>query len=285
LLAVAVVMLLAGLAFRMTAVPFHFYSPDVFQGGPFSAAAMLAVVPKMAGLVALIRLLAPALPGGDEVSLSGVAGPVLWWLAVLSMVLGNLLALVQTDLRRLLAFSSVAHAGYMLAGLAVGRAGGSSPTGVEATLFYLVVYAAMTLGVFAALTVLGGANRKVASIQDLAGLARSRPAVALLLGLCLLSLTGLPPTAGFLGKLNLLLACWSAGTAAGQWLAFWIVLSAAIGAAYYLRLVGILFLQEPVQLPSGEQETPAWVAMCVCTAATVVMFFVPGGLWQAVQNL
>lgn len=290
LLVVAVMMMIAGLAFRLTAVPFHFYAPDVFQGAPNSAAAMLSFIPKVAGFVAMYRVLAVSVEVvGTEWSLAQFSAPLLWWLAVLSMFVGNLLALLQTDIRRLLAFSSVSHAGYMLIGFVVGGSTQGGPTGFEALLFYLIVYGAMTLGAFAVLGALQQTNRRIESISDLAGISRSRPALALLLTLFLFSLTGLPPTAGFLGKLNLFLAAWGTGTEAGHWLAVWLAVNATIGAWYYLRIIGTMYLQPAVPTPAVVTEaadaTPSYLAVALCAIATLGLFAVPGWLWAIIQRV
>jgi NADH-quinone oxidoreductase subunit N len=286
LLAVASMMLIAGLGFRLTAVPFHFYAPDVFQGAPTAAAALLSFVPKLAGFVALYRVLgiAAAAQFGTW-SLGAVSAPLLWWLAVLTMFVGNLLALLQTDVRRLLAFSSVSHAGYMLVGFVVGVTPEKSPSGIEALFFYIAAYGAMTLGAFAALAALQRGERRIESIDDLAGLARTNFGVALMLSVFLFSLTGLPPTAGFLGKFNLFLAAWSEGTESSRWLAIWLAANAAIGAWYYLKIVGAMFLREPVSASPTQSEPPALVALVACTAATLGLFFAPGWLWELVQRV
>lgn len=287
LLVVAVMMMVAGLAFRLTAVPFHFYAPDVFQGAPNSAAAMLSFIPKVAGFVALYRLLAVPVQAFDHWSLAQFSEPLLWWLAVLSMFVGNLLALLQNDIRRMLAFSSVSHAGYMLIGFVVGTGTTGGPTGFEALLFYLVVYGAMTLGAFAVLGVLQRPDRRIESIDDLAGLSRNQPAVALLLTLFLFSLTGLPPTAGFLGKLNLFLAAWGTGTESGHWLAIWLAVNATIGAWYYLRVIGTMYLQPAPSAATvtGSHATPSYLAMGLCAIATLALFAVPGWLWALIQRV
>lgn len=287
LLVVAVMMMVAGLAFRLTAVPFHFYAPDVFQGAPNSAAAMLSFIPKVAGFVALYRVLAVPVEALDQWSLAQFSEPLLWWLAVLSMFVGNLLALLQTDIRRMLAFSSVSHAGYMLVGFVVGTATTGGPTGFEALLFYLVVYGAMTLGAFAVLGVLQRPDRRIESIDDLSGLSRNRPAVALLLTLFLFSLTGLPPTAGFLGKLNLFLAAWGTGTESGHWLAIWLAVNATIGAWYYLRVIGTMYLQPAptAVIATDSNATPSYLAMGLCAIATLALFAMPGWLWALIQRV
>jgi NADH-quinone oxidoreductase subunit N len=290
LLGIAAVLIVAGLGFRITAVPFHFYAPDVFQGCPVSGAAMLAVVPKVAGFVALSKLL--MVPPPPFLSAGWLTVPetevLLWWLAVITMFTGNLLALLQTDIRRLLAYSSVSHAGYMLIGLTVGYHTSSTPNGIEALVFYLAVYGLMTLGAFAALAAAGSPDRKIESIEDLAGLARLRPGVTLMLSICLFSLTGLPPTAGFLAKWNLFLAAWGQSTIdanSGQWLAALLAVNSAIGAGYYLRIIATMTLREPVRAESNSAETPSLLALAACTAATLVLFFAPDWLWEAVQRI
>jgi NADH-quinone oxidoreductase subunit N len=283
-LGVAVVMIVAGLGFRLTAVPFHFYAPDVFQGAPNAAAAMLSVVPKIAGFVALYRLLAWPL-SAEGWTLAGFAEPLLWWIAVLTMFVGNLLALLQTDLRRMLGFSSVSHAGYMLVGFVAGVRTTNGVNGFEAVLFYLAVYGAMTLGVFAVLAVLGRTDRRISTLEDVQGLSRVNPGLALAMTVFLFSLTGLPPTAGFLGKMNLFLAAWGTGTESGRWLAVWLAVNAAIGAWYYLRVIREMYLSDPVEKFDEQPAAPALVAVGLCSAATLALFFVPGWLWSVIQRV
>lgn len=290
LVAVATVMLIAGLGFRLTAVPFHFYAPDVFQGAPTSAAAMLSFAPKVVGFVALLRLMVPAT--GSESTMHAwmmtpAATPLLWWLAVATMFVGNLMALMQTDVRRLLAFSSVSHAGYMLVGLVVGMQASQTVSGIGALLFYLAVYGAMTLGAFAVLIAAARSNKRIESLDDLAGLSRTKPALALVLSVFLFSLTGLPPTAGFLGKFNLFVAAWSQGFDSSRWLACLLGVNAALGAWYYLKLIGVMYLRDPVDRSEDVRpmEVPSLVAAVLCLAATVGLFFAPGALWTHVQTL
>jgi NADH-quinone oxidoreductase subunit N len=208
---IALMMVVAGLGFRITAVPFHFYAPDVYQGTATANAALLAFVPKVAGFAALLRVLGfvthATLPLESTGLLLGERNTVLllWILAAVSMTLGNVLALLQDNLKRLLAYSSVAHAGYMLIGLAAApkllREPGVLPGGVEAVLFYLMAYGAMTLGAFAVLGTLSKASgQPVETVDDLAGLGRSHPKLALAMALFLFSLIGIPLTAGFMGK-------------------------------------------------------------------------------------
>ena len=289
MMAVALVAVVAGVGFRVTAVPFHFYAPDVFQGTQTCGAALLSIVPKLAGFAVLLRLVAvrpvtaAAVP--LEFDLAGSLSPILWWLAVVTMCVGNVLALWQTNVRRMLAYSSVAHGGYLLVGLAVAHQTGGLAEGVPALLFYLAVYGFMTLGVFAVLIGLSAPDRPVETVEDLAGAGRSRPGAALLMAIFLFSLTGLPPTAGFFGKLYLLLAAWSGGTFAARSLAVLLAVNAAIGAAYYLRLVGALYLRPAGQPVTISTEGPALIGSLICAVVTLTLFLCPQWLWQVVVRM
>ncbi len=282
LLRMAGALLIAGFSFRIAAVPFHFYAPDVFQGVTSAGAAMLSFVPKVVGFVGLLRLL--PVDGGLGVVANAGEGPsarvLLAVLAVATMVFGNLLALRQQNLYRLLAYSSVAHAGYMLVGLAVGPSDAPAD-GVSALLFYLAVYGLMTVGVFALFAGVSPQESPVRTLGDLAGLSRVHPAIALALAVCLFSLTGLPPTAGFMGKWNLFIASWSDGSQLGRALAIALALNAAISAWYYLRVIAVMFLEAP---PEGRAQkvclAPA-IAGAVCSIGTVLLFAAPQVVWQA----
>jgi NADH-quinone oxidoreductase subunit N len=254
-------------------VPFHFYAPDVFQGVNSASAATLSLVPKAAGFAALVRVL----PGGAEwLAEQAVSAPVhalVAVLAVATMTLGNLLALRQHDLHRLLAYSSIAHSGYMLVGLAMGG-GGPNIDGVAALWFYLATYGLVTVGVFALLAAASG-ERPVASDADLAGLSQSHPAIAVLLAISLFSLTGLPPTAGFWGKLNLFSASWSSPSAWGVWLAVAMAANAAIAAWYYLRLIATMYRESVVSPQPGRLVLAPAVAGGACAVTTLLVFAAP----------
>jgi NADH-quinone oxidoreductase subunit N len=268
---IGLAILVAGLSFRIAAVPFHFYAPDVFQGVNSASAAMLSLVPKVAGFAALVQVLPgrwviDALQGAPVQNLLAV-------LAIATMTLGNLLAVRQHNLHRLLAYSSIAHSGYMLVGFMIGQEG-SSIGGVTALWFYLATYGLVTLGVFALLAA-AGATRPLQNDSDLAGLSQTHPAIAVLLAISLFSLTGLPPTAGFWGKLNLFQAAWSSTSPWGVWLAAAIAVNAAIAAWYYLRLIAAMY-REPAVL---ESPAPlAWApatAGAVCAIGTILLFAAP----------
>jgi NADH-quinone oxidoreductase subunit N len=213
-------------------------------------------------------------------------------MAIVTMFVGNLMAWRQTHLYRLFAYSSVAHAGYMLIGLTLGDAG--AVPGVQAMLFYLAAYGLMTVGAIALIGGLGGwelgaggwagtQKNSFTSLDDIRGLNRVHPTTALCLAVCLLSLTGLPPTVGFFGKLNLFLAAWGIGTSLGRTLAIVLAINAAIGAWYYLRIVAIMFL-DPTPESDVPAARPAWssfLAGALCTAGTMLFFVAPQWLWDA----
>jgi NADH-quinone oxidoreductase subunit N len=293
----ALVMVVAGLGFRIAAVPFHFYAPDVYQGTTAGAAALLAYIPKVAGFVALARVLGfvpqsgllGALALGPAKVIPGLLlGPqvstLFWILAAVTMTLGNVLALLQDNLKRLLAYSSVAHAGYMLIGLAAAPylRGVNAPGGVEAILYYLAAYGAMTIGAFAVISYVNTPQRPVETVDDLAGLNRSRPGVALLMMVFLFSLIGIPATGGFAGKFLLF---WGAMSVPGipgdpttleqarlfRILALIGVLNAAVGAWYYLRIVAVMYLRNPLR-PAGSSRRPATLtAILICAVLTIAL--------------
>jgi NADH-quinone oxidoreductase subunit N len=279
---IAMALVIGGLSFRLTAVPFHFYAPDVFQGVAPSSAAMLSFIPKVVGFTALLRLLPVCVGSGSFVNWipAGSIRGMLIVLAILTMFVGNLLALRQTSLLRLLAYSSIAHAGYMLVGLAVGNAAAGT-SGVASLLFYLSVYGVMTVGLFALVTAAGSLARPLRAVSDLAGLSRTRPAIALMMAVCIFGLSGLPPTGGFLAKLNLFLAAWSEGTQEGQILAITLAVNAAIAAAYYLRLISVMYFEPSVTVTEPSHQYSAWIAGLLCAVATLVLFLMPQGLWTA----
>jgi NADH-quinone oxidoreductase subunit N len=282
LLHVAFALLVAGLCFRMAAVPFHFYAPDVFQGTTAANAAMLSVLPKAVGLVALMRLI--PLTGETESWAHWIPDFYSKWLlavlAAATMFTGNLLALRQRNLYRLMAYSSIAHAGYMLVGLATGD---TVPVGGrQAVLFYLATYGLMTIGVFALVSCASSRDEPMNTTEELRGLSRRQPLIALLLTICLFSLTGLPPTAGFLGKLNLFLAAWADESRLSHALAILLALNAAISAYYYLRLVALMFLDAAEAEPKRMRiEWMPWLAGVACAVAMVVIFIAPQWLWNS----
>ena len=232
LLVVGLGLLLVGFGFKISSVPFHMWAPDVYQGAPTSVTALIATGSKAAAFAALIRVLVTALRGAQADWTA-----LLWVAAAVTMTVGNVVAIAQSNLKRLLAYSSIAHAGYMLVGVV---AGGSAGPG--AVLFYLLTYVFTTAGAFGVLTLCERAGVEAVEVGDYAGLARRHPLLAAALGLFLLSLVGIPPLAGFVGKFYLFGAAVRGGYI---WLAVIGVLNSAISAYYYLRVVVFMYMREP----------------------------------------
>lgn len=276
---IGIVLAIAGVGFRIAAVPFHFYAPDVYQAGPTGVVAILAVVPKWAGFAALIRLLGMADPdlASQPFDAKSVIPFVLWVLAAVSMTFGNVLALLQDNLKRIMAYSGIAHAGYLLIGLS---AAGTGRSGIDAILFYLAAYGLMTAGFFAVLAAVHRPERPVETVDDLAGLAVDRPVAAACVAIALLSMIGIPLTAGFPGKLQLFLSAYLAPTDTPmgfglRTLAFVAAVNAAIGAVYYLRILGAIYLRTPLVPFVKDVGRPALVAAMACAVGTLAFGIYP----------
>lgn len=225
-------LLLTGFGFKAALAPFHVWAPDVYEGAPTPVTAFMSVAVKAAAFLALIRVLFVAFPG-----LAPQWTGFLWLSAAATMLLGNITALAQTNIKRLLAYSSIAHAGTMLVGIVA-----ANPEGVGAVLFYLVAYALMNLGAFTVIQAVGGPDDSGTRLQDFAGLGKSNRWLAACMALSLFSLAGIPGTAGFMGKFFL----FSAGAARGLYgLVVLAILNSAIALYYYLRVVVLMFMQEP----------------------------------------
>jgi NADH-quinone oxidoreductase subunit N len=295
---IAAVMVIAAVGFRVTAVPFHFYAPDVYEGAPAGVVAQLAFLPKVAGFVALARVFGMfaadpqrhlPFPADTQIPL------LLWILAVITMSLGNMLALLQDNVRRMLAYSSVAHGGYMLVAVVVASSvpemkGNPGIGGIDALLVYLVAYGAMTVGAFAVVLFLGTPDRPVESIDDLAGIGSSHPVSAASMAVFLFSLIGLPLTVGFYGKLLLFVGSFEAPRDTPvmrqlyQVLAVIIAVNAAVGAYYYLRVVGVMYLRSPLRPPMSSRAVPTLLASVVLAVATLVLGFYPAPLVKAARK-
>jgi NADH-quinone oxidoreductase subunit N len=220
-----------GIGFKVALAPFHLWAPDVYQGAPTNVTAFMAAAVKAAGFAAMLRLYLVAFP-----ALASLWVPALSVLAALTMLYGAYLAIVQHDLKRMLAYSSVTHAGYATIGVVA-----NSDAGLSSTLWYLLTYAVATVGAFGCVIAIERLRRGEVTLLDLRGLGRTSPALAGILTLCLLSLAGIPATAGFVGKL----VVFQAGIAAGlTWLVVIGVISSVVAAFFYLRLVGTMFLEE-----------------------------------------
>lgn len=286
---VGLLLAFAGVAYKIAAVPFHVYAPDVYQGAASPVTGLLGFFPKLAGFVALIKLLLLIQPTGGAASgwqLPTSGFIFLWVVSALTMTVGNVIGLMQHNVKRMLAYSSIAHSGYMLIGILVGPVAGAVPLsdGVSAALFYIVAYGVMNLGAFAVLSVIESRGRPAETLTDLSGLARRQPAAALAMAICVFSLMGLPPTAGFFGKVYVIMSALSAGAgdphrSALIWLAVIGVLNSAVAAAYYLRIIGACYVSEEdagtVMIP---RSLGARISIGACAALVLIIGFWPQGL-------
>jgi NADH-quinone oxidoreductase subunit N len=259
----ATALLFVGLAFKVSAAPFQVWAPDVYQGAAAPVAAFLSVGAKAAAFAMFLRIVATVFA-----PLSALWEPLLWLSALATMVIGNFAALRQTNIKRMLAYSSIAHAGYVMVALTAGSA-----VGVSAAMFYLAGYAAMNIGAFAVVTHVGRRGERFVEIADFAGLSQRQPIVAALMGLFLLSLTGIPLTAGFFGKFYIFKAALDSHL---LWLAVLGMLNSAVGAYYYLRVIVVMYMQSA---PEAAEELPAPatslnVALWATALATVAL-----GVW------
>ena len=232
LLVLGSALVLVGLAFKVAAAPFQFWAPDVYEGAPTPVTGLFASGPKAAAFAILVRVFYAAFGSYSETWFWAI-----WISAVLTMFVGNLAAVVQTNVKRMLAYSSIAHAGYLLVAFAA-----DNSLGVAALLFYLLTYALVNLGAFALLAHLGDAGERRMEIQDMAGLGRTHPLAAVCMSVFLLSLMGLPITAGFMGKLYIFQASLDAGLTG---LAVILAVNSVISAYYYLRVVRLMYFSEP----------------------------------------
>jgi len=268
-LAMGFAFMTTGVAFKIAAVPFHYWTPDAYQGSPTPVTGYLSVGPKIGAFALIIRLFVEALG-----PLKADWLPVVIVLAALTMTLGNLVALTQDNVKRMLAYSSIAHTGYMLVGLAA-FAGGQQ-LGLEGLLFYGAAYTFMNLGAFAVIAALQKRAGVTSSLDTFAGLGRREPLLGILMTLFLLSLTGIPPTAGFFAKAIVILAA----VQAGGWVAFLAVitmLNAAVAAFYYLRVVVYMFMRDPAsQTPPLRHGRLLWGGLAVTTSLTILFGFFPG---------
>jgi NADH-quinone oxidoreductase subunit N len=272
---IGLLMVIVGVSYKIAAVPLHFYAPDVYQGAATPVTAFLAFAPKAAGLIAIASVLSfidfnYTTPSGRAVL------SLLLVISVLTMTVGNVMALLQRNIKRIFAYSSIAHSGYMLIGfIAMSRDAQAGNNGVSATFFYLTSYALMNLGAFAVLIYLQGKADAAEDLDDLAGIAKGNPLPALLMAICLFSLIGMPLTMGFLGKFYLIQQALVTGHTV---LAVITVINAAIAAAYYLRIIAAMYLREPLYPFATRTALPIKVTALVCAIAVVLFFFRPGDI-------
>ncbi len=273
-------LLLIGLCFKAAIVPFHSWTPDVYEGAPTSVTAFMSAGAKCGAFAALVRLAIVLLP------LSSIFHWVFWVLAILTMVIGNFVAIVQTNIKRMLAYSSIAHAGYILVGLLAGSSGyaNADPSirteAYAGILFYILAYTFMNLGAFGVLILLARRGDELNNIEDLQGLAQSQPWAAAIMALFMFSLAGVPPAAGFFGKFYVFIAAVHAHQYS---LAVIGLVASVVGAAYYLKIVYTMYFQ-PAQRTYPANiwgfSPGATVALVLSAIATLAFGVLPSGLYQ-----
>jgi NADH-quinone oxidoreductase subunit N len=270
-LIVGLVFVMAGLAFKIAAFPFHMWTPDVYEGAPTPVTAFFAAAPKLAAMALLLRVLIG--PFGD---LTEAWRQIIWFLALGSMLLGGFAAIAQTNIKRLLAYSSIGHIGYALVGLAAGTV-----DGLRGVLIYMTIYLVMVVGTFCVVLSMRRGNRMLEEIDDLKGLSRTNPLMAAVLAIMMFSMAGIPPLAGFFGKLYVFLAAIEAGL---YTLAIIGVLTSVVGAYYYIRIVKVMYFDEagaPFDKPIG---TTMAAIQGVSGLLTLFFFAFPGPLLAASES-
>jgi NADH-quinone oxidoreductase subunit N len=269
LLLIGAALILIGFGFKIAVVPFHMWTPDVYQGAPTSVTAFMAAGAKTAGFAALLRVFVTAFPG-----VAADLTNVLWALAAVTMVVGNLLAISQSNIKRMLAYSSIAQAGYILMAFVPFANVDVMPVSIAAGLFYLAAYTFTSFGAWAVVIALEKANEQGLEISDYAGLGRSHPALAAAMTIFMLSLTGIPPTLGLIGKFYLFRAVIDGGFI---WLAVIGVVTSLISAFYYLRVIVTMYMKEGT--PQVTSETALNFTWGAAAVITVVFSFVPAPLF------
>ena len=259
-----IVFLFAGFCFKVSAVPFHMWTPDVYEGAPTPVTAFFAAAPKVAGIAMFVRAAVVAFPG-----VTAQWQQIVVFVAIASMLLGAFAAIGQRNIKRLMAYSSIGHMGYALIGLAAGTA-----EGVQGVLLYMAIYVTMTLGVFAVILSMRRSTGTVESIDQLSGLARTHPTMAFLMAMLLFSMAGVPPLAGFFAKFYVFLAAIKAGLYV---LAVIGVLASVVGAYYYLLIIKTMYFDEAAEGFSG-MPNELKVVLAVCGLFNILFFLYPGPL-------
>ena len=255
---VGLAFVVAGLAFKISAVPFHMWTPDVYEGAPTPVTAFFAAAPKIAAMALFIRLMIA--PFGDVL---GQWQQIVIFIALASMLLGSFAAIQQRNIKRLMAYSSIGHIGFALVGLAAG-----DEAGIRGVLVYMTIYLMMTVGTFCCILSMRRQGRLVESIDDLAGLSKTQPMMALALGIFMFSMAGIPPLGGFFGKLYVFLAAVEAGL---YWLAVIGVLTSVVAAFYYLRIVKLMYFDEPAE--AFDRPVDREIGVIVVGAGIFILFF------------
>jgi NADH-quinone oxidoreductase subunit N len=258
LIGVAAALMFVGLAFKISAAPFQGWAPDVYQGAPAPISGFLTVGPKAAAFAVLIRVFVIGLgPIADRWL------PVFWICALATMVVGNFAAIMQSNIKRLLAYSSIAHAGYVLVAVTA-----NSQTGSAAAMFYLAAYAFTNIGAFTVVAYFSRKGEKFVAVEDFAGLAQREPAMAAMLTIFLLSLIGVPLTGGFFGKFYIFKAALDSGLV---WLTILGLLNSAVAAYYYLRILVVMYMKEPGESTDNLEPAGAALQLAIFGSAAVTL--------------
>ena len=272
LLLAGMFLLVVGFGFKVAIVPFHQWAPDVYEGAPTTIAAFISAGPKAAGFAAFLRIFMEALP-----SLQVEWGGVLILLAMLTMTVGNVIAIAQTNIKRMLAYSSIAHAGYVLIGLAA-----ANDDGISSAMLYLLIYCVMNIGAFGAVILARTADGESLMISDYAGLGTRKPLLAIFMSVMLLSLAGFPPTAGFVGKFYIFKAAVGAGHI---WLVIIGAVNTAISAFYYLRVVVTMCMREPEEeLEFSPYASTLVIGLILAVVGVLLIGILPSLMLTPAQN-
>lgn len=268
-------MIIIGFCFKVSIVPFHAWTPDVYQGAPTPVTSFMATAVKTASFAAFLRIFASkGLLSSENLFLA------LQWLAVITMTVGNVAALVQNNFKRTLAYSSVAHSGYILVGAITSGISANSVYGAASVVFYLLTYSLMTMGAFAVLSMIEKNENNFVQTDDLAGFAKKKPVLALCLTIFLLSLAGLPPALGFFGKLYLFSAAVSENL---MWLAFWGVVNSVISVYYYLRPIVVMYMREGTCDTSPDRNFGTTLAVVFSAVLIVLLGIFSGPLFTVIE--
>jgi NADH-quinone oxidoreductase subunit N len=267
-----IVFILVGLAFKVSAVPFHMWAPDVYEGSPTSVTAFFAIVPKVAALTVFIRFLyVPFINLVDQWQM------IIIFISLASMILGAVAAIGQTNLKRLMAYSAIGHMGYALAGLATG-----SNEGIQSTVIYLSIYLIMNLGIFSCIFMMKRKDIFYEDIQDLSGLSKNHPIISICLLLLLFSLAGIPPLAGFFAKFYVFMAVIKVEM---YTLAIIGLITTVISAFYYLRIIKIIYFDDPKEIFEIDQNFGLKLSLFLSTIIILIYFIYPSFLIDIVSNI
>jgi NADH-quinone oxidoreductase subunit N len=269
-------LVIIGFCFKVSIVPFHAWTPDVYQGAPTPHTAYMSTAIKAVSFAALLRIIeTKTLVKSENLFV------LLQWLAVITMIVGNVAAIIQNNLKRVLAYSSVAHSGYLLVGIITSGHSDQVIFGASGVIFYLISYTLMTIGAFAVVSYVEKNENHSIQVEDLAGYAKKKPAVAFALTLFLLSLAGVPPTVGFFGKFYLFTSAIGEGL---LWLAIWGVLNSVISVYYYLRPIVMMYMKDGSAELSEESRIPTMIT--IGTAAVLVVLFgiISGPIYSLIEK-